>query len=50
MLVMLFENVVFLQPAINVLVDVSIIALQLSLESYTAFPDYTKIEVKPLQL
>ena len=40
---------VFLQPVINVFVDVSIIALQLFRESYTVFPDSTTIDVKPLQ-
>ena len=38
--------VLFLQPAINVFVDVSIIALQLLRESYILFPDSTLISVK----
>ena len=40
---------VFIQPAINVLEDLSIIALQLLRESYFVFPLETVIEVKPLQ-
>ena len=38
--------IVVAQPAIKVLVEVSIIALQSSLESYTVFPSFTMIEVK----
>ena len=49
MLVTLPGMMVFLQPTINVFVDVSIIALQFSLESYVTFPLSTDIEVKPLQ-
>ena len=49
MLVTLLGITVFLQPVINVFVDVFIIALQLSRESYTVFPDSTIIDVKPLQ-
>ena len=41
--------VVFLQPASKVLVAVSIIALQLSLESYLELPLSTTIDSKPLQ-
>ena len=41
---------VFLQPAINLFVDVSIIALQLLRESYLLFSPSTLIEVRPLQL
>ena len=40
---------VFLQPAISVLVDVSMMALQSLRLSYTAFPASTCIDVKPLQ-
>ena len=36
----------FLQPAIKVLVDVSMMALQLSRESYVVLPDATVIVVK----
>ena len=49
MLVTLEGMVVFIQPLINVLDDVSIIALQLSRESYTAFPESTIMEFKPEQ-
>ena len=49
MLVTEFGIIVFLHPDINVFVDVFIIALQLSRESYTVFPDSTIIDVKPLQ-
>ena len=49
MLVTLLGMVVFWQPDINVLDAVSIIALQLSRESYFVFPDFTLIEVRPLQ-
>ena len=42
--------IVFLHPIINILVSVSIIALQLFLESYTVFPSYTTIVFKLLQL
>ena len=48
-LVTLLGMVVFLQPAISVLDVVSIIALQLSRESYFVFPDSTLIEVRLLQ-
>ena len=41
--------VVFLQPASKVFVVVSIIALQLSLESYLELPLSTTIDSKPLQ-
>ena len=41
--------VVFLQPASKVFVAVSIIALQLSLESYLELPLSTTIDSKPLQ-
>jgi hypothetical protein len=41
--------VVFLQPATKVLVDVSIIALQLLRESYFLFPLSTLMEVRLLQ-
>ena len=41
-----FGIVVFLHPAINLLVFVSIIALQLSLLSYFVFPFSTVIEVR----
>ena len=47
--VTLFGMIVFLHPVINVLLSVSIIALQFSRESYFVFPDATLIEVKPLQ-
>ena len=40
---------VFLHPTINVFVFVSIIALQLSRESYFVFPDSTSIVVRPEQ-
>jgi len=49
MLVTLFGIVVFGQPAIRVFVPVSIIALQLSRESYTLFSDSTTMEFKLLQ-
>ena len=49
MLVTLLGITEFLQPVINLFVDFSIIALQLSRESYTVFPDSTTIDVKPLQ-
>lgn len=39
----------FLQPVISMLVDVSMIPLQLFLESYTAFPASTVICSMPLQ-
>lgn len=42
--------IVFLQPHIKQLVAVLIIALQLSLESYTVFPLFTVMLFKPLQL
>ena len=41
--------VLFEQPAINSFVTVSMIALQLSLESNTTLPSSTIIEVKPEQ-
>ena len=41
--------IVAAQPAIKVLVEVSIIALQSSLESYTEFPSFTMIDLKELQ-
>ena len=41
---------VFLQPAIRVLVAVSMIALQLSRESYTVFPFSTDMDVRLGQL
>ena len=41
--------IVLLHPAISVFVEVSIIALQLSRESYFVFPLSTTIEVKPEQ-
>ena len=40
---------VFLHPATNSLVEVFIIALQDSLESYTGLPSSTTIDVKPEQ-
>ena len=46
MLVTLLGIVVLLHPAINVFVWVSIIALQLSLESYVGLPSATAMEVK----
>ena len=45
-----FGIVVFLHPAIRRFVSVSIIALQLSLESYLAFPFDTIIDAKPSHL
>ncbi len=45
--VTLLGMVVFLHPAIRVLVAVSIIALQLSRESYLVFPFSTVIDVRP---
>ena len=48
MLVTLLGMVVFLQPAIRVLLAVSIIALQLLRESYFLFPLSTDIEVRLL--
>ncbi len=47
--VTLLGMTVFLQPAIRALDDVSMMALQLSRESYFALPVSTTIEVKPLQ-
>ena len=41
--------IVVAQPVIKVLVEVSIIALQSSLESYTEFPSFTMIELKEAQ-
>ena len=49
MLVTVLGIMVFLQPAISVFDDVSIIALQLFRESYLLFPVATEIVVKPLQ-
>ena len=48
-LVMLFGIIVFLQPQINVLDFVSIMALLLFLLSYIAFPSSTIIELRALQ-
>ena len=48
-LVTLLGITVFLQPKINVLVAVSIIALQLLRESYIEFPLDTTIVVRPVQ-
>ena len=50
MLVTLLGIIVDLQPAIRVLDEVSIIALQLSRESYVVFSPSTMIEVKLKQL
>jgi hypothetical protein len=50
MLVTLLGMVVVLQPAIRVFVADSIIALQLSLESYLGLPSSTITDVRPLQL
>ena len=47
--VTLLGMVVFLQPCINVLLAVSIMALQLSRESYFVLPLSTLMEAKPLQ-
>ena len=47
--VTLLGIVVFLHPIINVLDDVSIIALQLLRESYLAFPSSTTMDIKPPQ-
>ena len=44
-----FGMIELLQPCSNLLVAVSIIALQLSLESYTVFPLSTVMLSKPLQ-
>ena len=41
--------IVVAQPTIKVLVEVSIIALQSSLESYIEFPSFTMIELKEVQ-
>ena len=49
MLVTLDGIAVVLQPAISVLLEVSIIALQLSLLSYFEFPASTLILVSPVQ-
>ena len=49
MLVTLLGIVVLLHPAINVLDDVSIIALQLLRESYLVFPFSTTMVVKSQQ-
>ena len=50
MLVTLLGMVEFMQPAINVLLSLSMIALQLSLESYLALLGATTIDVKLEQL
>ena len=47
--VTLLGIVVFLHPAINVLDDVSIIALQLLRESYLVFPSSTTMDFRPMQ-
>ena len=44
-----FGIIVFLHPKNKVFVFVSIIALQLSRESYFVFPDSTSIDVRPEQ-
>ena len=44
--VTLLGMVVFLQPAISVLSEVRIIALQLSRESYSVLPSSTTIDVR----
>ena len=49
MLVTLSGIAVFLHPLIKVFVDISIIELQLSLESYLGLPYSTRIDIKPLQ-
>jgi len=49
MLVTLLGTTVFLQPAINLFDALSMIALQLSLESYFVFPCATVMEVRPEQ-
>ena len=49
MLVTLFGIEVFLHPAINVLDDDSIMALQLLRESYLVFPSSTTMDVRPVQ-
>jgi hypothetical protein len=49
-LVTLLGIVVFLHPEISVLLAVSMMALQLSRESYFVFPDSTIIEVRAEQL
>ena len=46
--VTLLGMIVFLHPAINILLSFSIIALQFSRESYFVFPDATLIEDKLL--
>ena len=46
MLITLLGIMVFLHPVTNVLDDVSMIALQLSRESYLVFPLSTTMEVK----
>ena len=48
-LVTLLGIIVFLSPMIKVFDDVSIIALQLSRESYFVFPLSTTIEVRSMQ-
>ena len=49
MLVTLLGIIVFLQPAISVLEDFSIIALQFSLLSYLVFPPATTMLVRAVQ-
>ena len=49
MIVTVLGIIVFWQPVINLLVDVSIMALQLLRESNFVFPLSTTIEVRPLQ-
>ena len=49
MLVTLVGMTVLLHPVISVFVEVSIIALQLSRESYLVFPSLTIMEVRPAQ-
>ena len=49
MLVTLLGIIVFSHPLINLLVEVFMIALQLSRESYTGFPSFTTIDVRRLQ-
>ena len=49
MAVTLLGIVVFLHPAINVLDDDSIMALQLLRESYLVFPSSTTMDVRPEQ-
>ena len=49
MLVTLLGTVVFLHPDISVLVEVSMIALQLLRESYFILPETTLMEDRPEQ-